>query len=225
MALKYIIDDLVEVPGPLRSEYKAADGKFHLSLDGHPDTTRVVEFRSNNIRLANEKKELEAKLAPFDGIDPVAAKEALAKVASGGGEELVKLKLQLAEAESHAASATQKADALVFEQRVSSAFVAHGGRPSAVPYMVNAAPFVLADGELRAKDGAPPTIEEWLKDQAVANHWLFLESKGGGAPGSKPGATLGMRANVRELVNPTPQELGAAAADIKAGKVKVAYTT
>lgn len=229
MALKYTIDALVEVPGPDRNHYeKATDGKFHLRVEGHPDSARVAEFRSNNIALTRERDALTAKLASFEGVDSEAAKAAIAKVAAGEDADVVKLKLQLAESQSAAASATQKADALIHRQAVSAAFLAAGGRPEAVDLIVDKVPFAVVDGALKPKDGeASPTIEEWLLDQAAgANAFLFHPNKGGNAPGAKPPTlSLGARSDVRMLRNPSPQELGAASNDIAAGKVKVEYTT
>src|SRR5262245_43668940 len=114
MALKHTIDALVEVPGHFRDEYaKGDDGKFHLQIEGHPDATKVKEFRDRNISITKQLTEATTKLAAFDGIDAAAAKAALAKVAAGGdGDDVVKLKLQLAEAQSTATAATQKHDAL-----------------------------------------------------------------------------------------------------------------
>jgi hypothetical protein len=222
MALKYLIDSLDDVAEHLRPEYTkaAADGKYHLALDGHP----VAEYRSKNIELLKEKTELTTRLAAFDGIDPVAAKAALAKTGDDNSE-VVALKLKLAEAQSNAAKAATEKDALVLRQTVGAEFLATGGRPEAMDYIVSKAPFTVVNGALKANDGAPPTVEEWLVTQLDASAFAFNPSIGGAALGGKAGVVLGARSNVRQLVNPSPTELGAAAADIKAGKVKVAYTT
>lgn len=229
MALKFIIDTLTEVPGPLRGEYtKREDGKYVLAVDGHPDSTKVAGFRDNNITLTRERDALTAKLAAFDGIDSEAAKAALAKIAAGEDADVVKLKLQLAESQSATAAATQKAEALAHRQAVSAAFLAAGGRSEAVDFVTALAPFTVVGDTLKPNEGeASPTIQEWLLDQTVgANAFMFHPNKGGGAMGSKPSAlVLGGRSDVRTLRNPTPQELGAAAADIAAGKVKVEITT
>lgn len=224
MALKYTIDDIVEAPGPLRSEYeKGTDGKFHLKIDGHPDTTKLAEFRTTNVTLMRERDALKAQ---YEGIDPVAAKAAIAKVAAGDAPDVVAMKLELETEKSRTAAAQAKADDLVFRQAISSAFLATGGRPEAVDYIVGKAPFVVgADGVLQPKPGEiAPTVEEWLVTQLQASAFAFHPSAGGGAIGAKQPA-LGVRSNVRQLVNPTPQELGAAAKDIATGKVKVVITT
>jgi hypothetical protein len=229
MALKYTIDALVEVPGPERSHYeKGSDGKFHLRVDGHPDAARLAEFRTNNVTLMQERDTLAAKLAAFEGIDSEAAKAALAKVAAGEDGDVAKLRSQLAESQSATAAATQKAEALLHRQAVSAAFLAAGGRPEAVDYVVLKAPFTISAGALKPKDGEPsPTLEEWLAEQTVGpNSFMFHPNKGGGALHSTPSAlALGARADVRTLRNPTPQELGANADAIAAGKVRVEITT
>lgn len=229
MALKYTIDALVEVPGPDRNHYeKGADGKFRLRVEGHPDSARVAEFRDNNIALTRERDALTAKLAPYEGMDSEAAKAALAKVAAGEDADVAQLKLQLAESQSAAAAATQKADALAHRQAVGAAFLAAGGRPQAVDVVTALAPFKEVDGVLKPNEGeASPNIQEWLLDQAAgANAYLFLPNVGGNAPGVKASAlALGARSNVRILRNPTDQELGANAKDIAAGRVKVEITT
>ncbi|HXG90320.1 MAG TPA: hypothetical protein VNJ02_18495 [Vicinamibacterales bacterium] len=82
MALKCIVNDIVEVPAGVRDHYrKASDGKFALALDGDPlgyvKTERLGEFRDNNRALHSQKTELEKtnaaleeRLKAFDGIDP-----------------------------------------------------------------------------------------------------------------------------------------------------------
>ena len=44
MALKYLIDKLVEVPGPLRDYYVEKDGTFVLDIDSHPDTVKAEDI-------------------------------------------------------------------------------------------------------------------------------------------------------------------------------------
>lgn len=221
--LKFTIDDIVEVPGPLRSEYeKGTDGKFHLKIDGHPDTTKLAEFRANNLTVMRERDALKAQ---YDGIDPVAAKAALARVAAGEADDVAALRLESATAKSSTAGAQARADELVRRQKIDAAFLAIGGRSEAAEFISQKAPFVVVDGELKPKEGEPsPTIEEWLLTQTQASAFAFQPSTGGSARGAKA-PTLGARSDVRELVNPTPQELGAASADIRAGRAKVVITT
>jgi hypothetical protein len=75
-------------------------------------------------------------------------------------------------------------------------------------------------------DMTPEALGEWLKDAAVSKEmsFTFKPSSGGGATGAKT-AVLNANPSVNVLRNPSPQQLGAAAADIKAGRVKVEYTT
>ena len=90
--LKFTVDDVVELPGPLREFYaKGDDGKFHLDMDG--DSPKLAEFRNSNRALNTAKTDLESQLA--------AAKAAHI-------EELTKIKVdgtKVAELESQLAAA------------------------------------------------------------------------------------------------------------------------
>lgn len=222
LKLKHVIDSLTDVPGPVREYYAPTiDGKFALGVDNS-------EFRDRNVALLKEVEELRPLKAKYEGVDLEEYKALKAKAAAGDPDALVALKLELATEKGKAAAATRERDALAHRQAVSAAFVAAGGRPEAVDYIVGKAPFTVVDGELKPKDGeSSPTINEWLLDQAAgANAFAFQKNTGGGSTGGKPSAlALGARSNVRILRNPTPAELGANANDIAAGKVKVEITT
>ena len=220
--LKHIVDNLADIPEALREFYPpTSDGKFALAVD-------KSEFRDRNVALLKEVEELRPLKAQLEGVDLVAAKAALAKIAAGEDADVAKLKLQLAEAQSATTAATQKAEALTHRHAVSAAWLAAGGRPEAVDFIADKVPFALVDGVLKPKDGeSAPTIQEWLQQQAVGpNAYLFQPNRGGGAEGAKPPTlALGGRTNVRILRNPTPAELGAASKDIAAGLVKLEITT
>src|SRR5262249_32680120 len=98
-----------------------------------------------------------------------------------------------------ARSRRQKADAVVFKQRVSAEFLAAGGQPDALDFVCSKAPFTLgADGELQPKDAGTPTLKDWLAGQAIGSlAFAFNPSSGGGARGSKPGAVPGTRSNAK----------------------------
>jgi hypothetical protein len=224
-ALKYIIDETVQVIGPLREFYKpTADGKFALDIDGHPDTSKVSDFRATNIALLKERDALKVKLAAFEGINLEEYKTLKAKAAAGDPDDVVALKVQLATAEGKAAEAQAATVALTHKTMVSAAFLAAGGRSEAVDYIVSKAPFVVVDGALQPKPGEKsPTVEDWLKDAAIEHAYAFKTSSGGGSTGAKT-PVLGAHANVNVLRNPSPQDLGKHSADIKSGKMKVEYT-
>ena len=189
------------------TEYFTKDENGKFILTEHPDTARVKEFRETNVALMQVA-------AKWEGIDPDAAKAALAKVAAGDAPDVVKLKLDLATEKGRSAAAIADAAALTHRHAVSAAFLAHGGRPEAVDFIVSKAP---ADAD---------ELTEWLADAAVSKElaFAFQPSSGGGAA-PKTSSTLGARSNVNVLRNPTPQQLGEHAADIRAGKTKIEITT
>jgi hypothetical protein len=71
------------------------------------------------------------------------------------------------------------------------------------------------------RPGEPLTPDEWLVHVTKEFSFLFKSSGGGGA-NPKPGS--GVPSGAKELRDPTPQQLGAHAADIKAGTMKVVYS-
>src|SRR4051812_8320237 len=86
MALKTIVENLDGVSSEFREHYTASkDGKSHvLQLDGDPPgyvkAERLAEFREQNVKLQKTVSELEPLKTKYDGIDPDAARAALAKV-------------------------------------------------------------------------------------------------------------------------------------------------
>lgn len=78
MALQLVVDSLDNVPEPIRGEYaKGEDGKFHLNVDGVEDVTGL---KSALQKERDNVKELKAKYAAYEGIDPEKAQEALQKL-------------------------------------------------------------------------------------------------------------------------------------------------
>jgi len=196
LALKFLIDKLEDVAAPLREHYVPENGKFYLATHGeHP---KVTEFRATNVDLMRERDALKEKLAAAEAPDVVA------------------LKLELATEKGKVAAAEAATLALTHKSTVSAAFLAHGGRPEAVDFIVGKAP----------TDMTPEKLDEWLKDAAVSKElaFTFQPSKGGSASGgAKP--VLGAPAHPNVLRNPSPQELGKHAADIASGKMKIEITT
>ena len=87
MALKAIISALSEVDEALHPLYKQVGDEFVLDVDDGAYTTRINEFRENNIALsqtaAGAKKDaaevarLREQAKMFEGIDPAKAREAM----------------------------------------------------------------------------------------------------------------------------------------------------
>jgi hypothetical protein len=87
---------------------------------------------------------------------------------------------------------------------------------------------VAADGSLVSsafdpdQPGVKLSVETFITHQTRESSFAFMSSSGNGANPSKSSGG-GNRPGVKELRNPTPQQLGQHGADIKAGKVKVVY--
>jgi hypothetical protein len=225
--LKTIVDNIADVPGPVREFYQeTADGKFALVFDGKD---RLAEFRNKNIELM---KSLDAF--------PDAAKAALAKTADLEKERTdLAAKLAAFEARPDSSkrvveleeelSTTKAAHAAAqFKTAVSVEFLKAGGRASAVDFMVTAASkaFSMENGEVSTKEFSvknpeqPLTLSEFMGQQMAVADFAFQPSRGGGAaPARKP--VLGSHSSARELRNPSPQELGANASAIARGEVKI----
>jgi hypothetical protein len=238
--LKLTINDPVEVAGPLRQEYKkSADGKYHLEVEAHPDSARLSEFRDRNIALLKEVEELRPFRAKYDGIDPDAAKKALAKAAElearlaafdgvdADEYRVLKARPDAAKLEAELAAERAAHQQTQFRNTITTEFLRAGGRESAVDYMVlNAAKVFAADGTTqefsKANPGVPISVAEWIQEQAKVADFAFKPSRGGSAPPRR--STLGSYRQQGELRDPTPQELGKHASDIASGRLKVIYS-
>jgi predicted ATP-grasp superfamily ATP-dependent carboligase len=196
----------------------------------HPDSEKLAEFRDKNIALLKELDELRPLKEKFEGVDPEAARAALAKLPELEGKlaELAsrpdgtKLAEELATVRSEHAAAT-------FKNSVTVEFIKAGGRESAEEYIVEqAAKVFAADGSTKqmseTNPGLPLTVAEWLENTAREHHYLFKPSSGGGARGNTNPPKLGATRRQGELRDPTPQQLGQHASDIASGKVKIVYS-
>lgn len=83
--MKSVIKSLEEVAEPLRSEYVAQGGEFHLKVEGDyaplvEANRKLTEFRDNNRALNTKVTDLEGNLAKFKDIDPAKYTELQTKV-------------------------------------------------------------------------------------------------------------------------------------------------
>jgi hypothetical protein len=254
MAVKLTIDDPVEVIGPLREEYrKGADGKFHLVLDRpHPDSAKLSEFRDNNIALLKEVSDLRPLKARYEGIDADAARTALArtgelekanadltaKLATYDGVDPEEFRVLKQRPDPTALASELETErrahaATILRNAVTVEFLRLGGRESAIDYIVDAAAktFAVEDGKLTTKEfssdklGEQLSLTEWVCKQKDVADFTFKPSNGGGTKPQNPNTRrLGASANAKELVNPTPHQLGEHMSAIASGKLKVVYT-
>lgn len=257
-----VVDSLDKVPEPARQFYVQKDGKYHVDLSGAPAgyvpasdlaaaNGKVVEFRDTNIALSREVGELRPLKVQFEGIDPKAAKDAIAKVAelaAGGVRQpgdittqiqaavqaaIKPLNEKITASEQTAAAERTRADESVLRSNVSEQFLKVGGKAKAVDFIVGKAKevFEIAGGLLKAKEnkfsamnpGNPLGVEEWLATQVKEHDFAFEVSTGSGA--APKGGPTPPRPGQTILKDPTPAQLGQYASDIRGGKVKVEYTT
>lgn len=262
-ALAPVVDSLDKVPEAARSFYEAKDGKHHLILDGAPAgfvsatdlataNGKVVEFRDKNITLLQEVEVLRPLKTQFEGIDPVAAKDALTKVAALGQKGVktadditsviqaavqaaVKpLQDQLIAGQAETAAERKRADDSVMHAQITDKFIKAGGEPKATDYIVNLAKqsFKVEQGVVKAlpnkfsslRPGEALDVDEWIAATAKAEDFAFKKSTGSGANPSNSGGGNTPRPGQTILRDPTPKQLGEFAKDISLGKVRVEYT-
>jgi hypothetical protein len=149
VALKFVVDSLDGLPPAVREHYVEKDGKFCLSYEGeHPDTTRVAEFRANNIKLTKD-------LARFEGIDPDKVKTDGVKLAA---YENARPNERIAELEAKLAAAQSSANASLLKDAVTAAFIKAGGRANAVDFIV-----AKANERLGVENWASKTASWWVR--------------------------------------------------------------
>lgn len=271
--MKFILESLETVPESMRGEYEEKDGKFYLKLEGdylplveatkkltetsqklNDSMTKITEFRDKNISLLKENDELRPLKTKFEGLDPDAAREALAKVAALGKkgikdetdidakvkstvDELLKpLRDQVAASVAETAAERKRADDFLFRSQIGEVFTKVGGKAKAIDFVVDQAQrvFEVKDRAIVAKTGNFSTerpgesldITEWMSNIIKEHDYIIEPSKGGGAPSQKgSGGAPNLRPGQTLLKNPTPQQLGQYSKDIAAGKIKVEYET
>ena len=236
MPLKPVIDRLEDIALPLREHYvKAEDGKFRLALDGeHPDTAKVREFRDSNTRLMAEVEPLKAKVKQFEGIDPaaIAADKAKAAELDATKAQLAARDAELATEKAARADAQKKADRGLLRDALRTKLLSVGVLPAALDIALDKAEpvFEVKDDAVvarpdhfsKAKPGEPLTPDEWILGAIKEFPFLWKQSSGGGA--SPTSSLFGGTSGQNVLKDPTPQQLGQHAADIKSGKLKVEYS-
>ena len=64
MGMKAIVDSIEDLPEALREFYAEKDGKFQLSVDGMTSKDKLDEFRTNNVDLLKQLKDIQKGGAP-----------------------------------------------------------------------------------------------------------------------------------------------------------------
>lgn len=199
----------------------------------HDLKTKVAEFRDNNRAMHGELEQLRPLKAKYEGIDLDEYKslkdenDKLKKKGVGKADDLEAainaavtaatkpLADKLAAEEQARISAQNAANQARFRELVTADATKAGVKPQSVRHVLREAEekFELKDGTLIPKAGVKHpsdplktlTTPEWLQDLAKTDDYLFEPSTGGGANG---GGGNGGRPGAKQLVNPTPEEMG-----------------
>lgn len=261
-ALTPVVDSLDKVPEAARSFYEPKEGKFVLSLDATPAgfvpaadlataNGKVVEFRDKNILLLQEVEPLRTLKTSFDGIDPTAAKEALAQTDALKKKGVAKPDDVTSQIQAAVAAAVKplqdeviasrriaeenakRADDGVLRTKVGEKFLKAGGKPNALDFVLGKATevFKVEGGEVKAlankfssnHPSEPLGIEEWVVSFAKDNDFAFAPSTGAGAAPVRAGSS---RAGQSILLDPSPQQLGeeSTAKAIAKGELRIEYS-
>jgi hypothetical protein len=254
MALKLVItkgefDALAE---PVKQLYVADGDKYKLSIEGGavPESeitdlkTKLGEFRDNNINYLKELDKLRPLQEKYKDVDPEEYKtlKMKAKQLEDKGvktpddvlaaiDAAVKPLRESLESEKKAREEAQhRADDARFRELVSADAQKAGVRPNSMRHVLREAEsvFQLQDGRLVPKPGQKHpddplkdlSLDVWLAKLSKTDENLFGESVGGGATNGRSGG----RGDVRQLVNPTPLEMGQNMEAIAKGQVVVVRT-
>lgn len=239
--------------GKFHVDLNAAPAGFVPAAELAVANGKVVEFRDTNIALTKKVGELEPAVKKFEGIDPDAARAAITKVAElekkgvKGAEDVATLvqngitaalkpvQEQLATITSREEATRKANEQLTLRTTLGEKFTKAGGLPEVLDFIVNKSNgvFIVDNGVVKAaanqfsadRPGEPLTVDEWVTRQTKESPFAFKKSSGGGADPLPPGGGGPTRpAGQTVLKDPTPQQLGEHAKDIKAGKVRVEYT-
>lgn len=251
MPLKVVIaakPELDALPEAVRALYVEKDGKWTLDgLVAESDLTtlktKVGEFRDNNIAQAQELEGLRPLKDKFKDVDPEEYKTLKAKakqLENQGVKTADDLKAvidaavkpltdRLDASEKARQTAQQAADDSRFRELVSADATKAGVKAQSLRHVLREAQekFELKDGTLKPRTGikhpSDPlkelTTTDWLEELARTDDYLFGDSVGGGA--ANENRRGGGRQGVKELINPSPEEMGRNMDDIANGKIVV----
>ena len=226
MPLKYKLTSKAEIPADLAQCYVERDGVFVLDVEGVADKSKLDEFRTSNITLTNQLKELKTR---FEGIDPDEVRklavekqklEEAQQLKAGEFERVLEsrvkgvkgeLEKQLAAASTERDSLHAKLSSIQIDQAVVNEATKRGLRATAIPditararntfRLVGGAPQAFeADGQTTrvGKDGLTPlTVAEWIDQQLADAPHLFESNVGGGAAGNGSGGAGGGNRTVK----------------------------
>ncbi|MFH2076325.1 MAG: hypothetical protein ABIJ57_13430 [Pseudomonadota bacterium] len=251
MSLKKKIAKLEEVAEPLREFYRQEGKDFVLIVEGGEEDgdskAQIKEFRDNNLSLRKQTEDLQAQLAAFGEIKPEEVKVFREQQEKIKRKELLDKgdidALLTAEKEKISTAFGKRLDAvqqkneelektlvkLRVTDELSKAAAVSRVKPEAIGDVVELASrewFLEDGGAVRKKGkeivlsktevGRNQSMEEFFLELAEKKPYYFEASGGGG--GQSPAILKG-----KVMRNPTPLELGANAAAIEKGEIRVEY--
>lgn len=208
---------------------------------------KVAEFRDNNKTLFEENKELKPLKEKLKGITDLDAYLAEHNTLKAQVDEFKKkgitdvsgvqaaidaalqpVKDQLKTAETARVEAEKRANESRFRELITADATKAGVRPTSVRHVLREAEekFEFKNGAIVPKAGVKHPTDplkdltplDWLGELAKTDENLFGESSGGGAGDGRQRVPP---ANVRQLINPSPEEMGKNMDDIASGKAVV----
>ena len=160
----------------------------------------------------------------FEGLDPDVARAAIVELETLRRQPSEDEAARVADLEARLSAAESVAASTTLRSTVAEAFSKAGGRPDALDFIVAKAAgvFAVEGGTLTAKSFSPDrpgerlSLHEFMTQLVKDVSFAFEKSSGGGASGSG-GFSGSAGVGIREVVDPTPQQLGQIGAAIKAG--------
>ena len=216
MALKFKHPTKAEIPAELQSLYLERDGAWFLDVDGAVEKSKLEEFRTTNVALLKENRELKER---FEGINPDEVRkladekrqlEEAQQLKAGEVEKVIDARVRSVKGDlekrltglaSERDALTARLTAIQIDQAVVSEATQRGLRATAIPditararhtfRLVNGVPQAFeSDGQTvrMARDGVTPlSLADWLDAQVSDAPHLFENSAGSGAAGNGSG--------------------------------------
>lgn len=227
------------------SELAASNGKVVEFRDRNIGLLKEIAMLAG-VPEASDLAPIKAKLDQFAGVDLEELKSLKSRYAElekkgvKGADDFKAaidaavnpLKQELVKEREARMKAQEAMDQATLRHAVGERFLKVGGKAKALDYIVNQAAqaFKVEGGAVKAlphrfssnsnTPGEPLSVEEWISSMMAEADFAFEPSRGGGSQGSGNGQP-GARPGTRQVVNPTPQQLGELAKEIREGKVQI----
>ena len=254
LASKAELDALPEAMRPSYVEKEGrfaldVDGGTVLAADVQELKTKLAEFRDNNRAMYGELEQLRPLAKKFEDIDPdeyKTLKEEIAQLKNKGIEKPADLQAaidkavaahtkplaeQLASEKKEREAAQKKVNDARFKELVSADALKAGVAQKSLRHVLREAEqmFELKDDALVPRDGVKHptephkdlTLGDWFQNLAKTDDNLFEPSIGGGANGGRQSHD---RSGRKQLINPSPEEMGRNVDALAKGEMTVVRT-